>query len=64
MRGTQSAYDVLGLPYDAPPSQVRTRYRQLVRRYQPDLEPQALLEDDAFLRLVGAYVVLFAPGRA
>ncbi|HUT73319.1 MAG TPA: DnaJ domain-containing protein [Armatimonadota bacterium] len=64
MRGTQSAYDVLGLPYDAPPSQVRTRYRQLVRRYQPDLEPQALLEDDAFLRLVRAYLVLDSPRRA
>ena len=64
MRRSQSAYDVLGLPYDAPASQVRSRYRGLTRRHQPDLEPQDLFQDDTYLRIVRAYLVLESPRRA
>lgn len=63
MGRTPSAYDVLGLPYDAHASQVRSRYRQLARRVQPDLQPQDLLQDDGFLRLLRAYLVLDSPRR-
>jgi len=64
MANIESAYHVLGLPYDAPPSQVRTRYRQLVRRYEPDLEPEQLFEDEPFLRIVRAFLVLDSPRRS
>ncbi len=64
MRRTQSAYDLLGLPYDAPSSQVRSRYRQLTRRHWPELEPQELFQDAKFLLLVRAYLVLDSPRRA
>jgi len=63
MRRQQSAYDVLGLPYDAPASQVRSRYRQLARRHQPDLEPQDLVADETFRRILLAYLVLDSPRR-
>jgi len=63
MPKAESAYDVLGLPYDAPSSQVRTRYRQLVRRYVPDLEPEQLFQDERFLPIVRAYLLLDSPRR-
>lgn len=64
MARSESAYDVLGLPYDAPPSQVRSRYRQLARRYNPGLEPEQLFQDGYFLRIVKAYLVLDSPRRS
>lgn len=36
VRGPSTNYDVLGLPHDAPFSDVRTRYLQLVRENHPD----------------------------
>ena len=63
MGKVQSAYDVLRLPYDAPSSQVRSRYRQLLRRHQPDLERQDLFQDEACLHLVRSYLVVESPGR-
>jgi tetratricopeptide (TPR) repeat protein len=64
MPKAETAYDVLGLPYDAPPSQVRSRYRQLVRRFNPDLEPQQIFEHQDFLRVVRAYLLLDSPRRS
>lgn len=64
MPKTESAYDVLGLPYDAPPSHVRSRYRHLVRRFEPDLEPEQIFEDEDFLPIVKAYLVLDSPRRS
>lgn len=64
MPKAQTAYDVLGLPYDAPPSQVRSRYRQLVRRFDPDLEPQQIFEHQDFLRVARAFLLLDSPRRS
>ncbi|UCH34535.1 MAG: DnaJ domain-containing protein [Armatimonadota bacterium] len=64
MAKARTAYDVLGLPYDAPPSQVRSRYRQLTRRFEPDLEPEQIFEHEDFLRIAKAYLVLDSPRRS
>jgi hypothetical protein len=64
MAKPESAYDVLGLPYDAAPSQVRSRYRHLVRRFNPHAEPEQVFEDESFLRIVKAYLVLDSPRRS
>jgi len=64
MPKAESAYDILGLPYDAPPSQVRTRYRQLLRRSLPDIEPAQLFQDEWFLRVLKAYLVLDSARRS
>jgi DnaJ-domain-containing protein 1 len=37
--GRQHALDVLGLPMNATPDQIRKRHRELVRRFHPDAQP-------------------------
>lgn len=59
----RSAYDILGLPPHATPSQVRTRFRQVVRRYHASRSTEQLFEDDQFLQLVRAYLLLESARR-
>lgn len=54
-------YDVLGVAADAGADEIKRAYRQLARRYHPDISG-----DDrsiAFLELARAYEVLSDPGR-
>jgi tetratricopeptide (TPR) repeat protein len=55
-------YEVLGLPMSATPEQIRKRYRELVRRYHPDVNP-APDAKERFLRIQEAYQVLSNPER-
>jgi molecular chaperone DnaJ len=52
-------YDVLGVSPDAGADEIKRAYRQLARRYHPDISG----EDRAFLELARAYDVLRDPGR-
>jgi molecular chaperone DnaJ len=52
-------YDVLGVSPDAGAEEIRRAYRQLARRYHPDISG----EDRAFLELARAYDVLRDPGK-
>ncbi len=58
----QNHYEVLGLPMSATPEQIRRRYRELVRRYHPDVNPAPDAKEQ-FLRIQEAYQVLSDPER-
>ncbi|MCS7064985.1 MAG: DnaJ domain-containing protein [Fimbriimonadales bacterium] len=58
----QNHYEVLGLPMSATPEQIRKRYRELVRRYHPDVNPAPDAKEQ-FLRVQEAYQVLSDPER-
>ncbi len=59
----RNAYELLGLPRSATSTQVRTRFRQLVRGYQKDLPTKELLKDEKFRQWVNAYLQLTGPDR-
>src|SRR5687768_4547723 len=52
-------YDVLGVSPDAGAEEIKRAYRQLARRYHPDISG----DDRAFLELARAYDVLRDPTR-
>lgn len=55
-------YETLGLPFGASAEQIRKRYRELVRRYHPDVNPSPNAKEQ-FLRIQEAYQVLSDPER-
>ncbi|MER3558657.1 MAG: hypothetical protein C4336_03710 [Armatimonadota bacterium] len=55
-------YETLGLPFGASAEQIRKRYRELVRRYHPDVNPSPEAKEQ-FLRIQEAYQVLSDPER-
>ncbi len=63
IRRTRNAYDTLGLPRSAAATQIRSRYRHLVRGYKRELSPDALLQDEQFREWTNAYLVLLSPER-
>jgi molecular chaperone DnaJ len=54
-------YDVLGVPADAGADEIKRAYRQLARRYHPDISGED--RGGAFLELARAYEVLRDPLR-
>lgn len=55
-------YRILDVPRDAGPDEIRTAFRELARRYHPDLNPGR--EAEEFFKLVDyAYSVLSDPDR-
>jgi molecular chaperone DnaJ len=54
-------YDVLGVPADAGADEIKRAYRQLARRYHPDISGED--RGGAFLELAKAYDVLRDPVR-
>jgi curved DNA-binding protein CbpA len=56
-------YQVLGLAQDATPEQVKKRFRELARKYHPDLNRDNPRANDQFLRINEAYEVLNDPNR-
>jgi curved DNA-binding protein CbpA len=55
-------YETLGLPFGASAEEIRKRYRELVRRYHPDVNPSPDAKE-RFLRIQEAYQVLSDPER-
>lgn len=55
-------YETLGLPFGASAEAIRKRYRELVRRYHPDVNPSPSAKEQ-FLRIQEAYQVLSDPER-
>ncbi len=55
-------YEVLGVPMGATAEQIRKRYRELVRRYHPDVNPSPEAKE-RFLQIQEAYQVLSDPER-
>jgi tetratricopeptide (TPR) repeat protein len=60
---SHNAYDILGLPRSATATQVRSRYRHLVRGYKKDLSPGALLDDEQFRQWTNAHLLLLSSER-
>ena len=58
MTATRSPFDVLGLPTDATPADVRRAYRRLALRHHPDRNPGDPAATEAFLAVQGAYQAL------
>lgn len=55
-------YEVLGVPYDATPQDIKVSYRKLVLRYHPDRNPQSneqkVWAEEKFKQVAEAYETL------
>ena len=58
MRVTRTHYEVLGLPRDATIALIKRRYKQLVRKYHPDVAKDKETAHRLFLQIQEAYEVL------
>lgn len=58
MSDAKTHYEILGLNPEAPPEQVKKRYRELARQYHPDLHPEHPEYHAVFLRINQAFEVL------
>lgn len=58
MRTTRTHYEVLGLPRNATSAQLKRRYRELVRKYHPDVAVNKSTSHRLFLQINEAYEVL------
>jgi curved DNA-binding protein CbpA len=56
-------YEILGLAPDSTPEQVKKRFRELARKYHPDVNPDHPETTQLFLRINEAYEVLRDPSR-
>ncbi|MFB3879918.1 MAG: hypothetical protein ACE149_01580 [Armatimonadota bacterium] len=63
IRKPQNAYDILGLPRSATATQVRARYRHLVRGYKRQLPSRELISDQQFRDWTNAYLLLLGAER-
>ena len=55
-------YQVLGVTAGAEPSEIKRVFRELSRKYHPDVN-RALVEEDVYLRITAAYNILSHPER-
>jgi chaperone protein DnaJ len=56
-------YDVLGVPRNADPKQIKTAYRRLARKYHPDVNPNDKNAEAKFKEVSEAYEVLSDPEK-
>ena len=56
-------YDFLGLPPQATPDQIQQRYRELARKYHPDVAQDIVQAQKMFMQLTTAYETLRDPKR-
>ena len=63
MRTTRNHYEVLGLPRGSSPAQVKRRYRELVRKFHPDVAKDKETSHRLFIQINEAYEVLNDPAR-
>jgi curved DNA-binding protein CbpA len=61
MRTIRSHYEVLGLPRSATLVQIKRRYRELVRKYHPDVAQDKEMAHRLFIQLTEAYDTLADP---
>lgn len=63
MRTTRNYYEILGLQRGATSAQVKRRYKQLVRKYHPDVASDKVMAHRLFIQITEAYQALSDPGR-
>jgi curved DNA-binding protein CbpA len=61
MRTTRTYYEILGLPRDATLVQIKRRYKQLVRKYHPDVAEDKVMAHRLFIQIQQAYDTLTDP---
>ena len=61
MRTTRTYYEILGLPRDATLAQIKRRYKQLVRKYHPDVAADKATAHRLFIQIAEAYNALSDP---
>jgi curved DNA-binding protein len=63
MQNFRNYYDILGVDRDVPNEDIKRIYRQLARRYHPDVNPGNKAAEDRFKDINEAYEVLSDPER-
>jgi curved DNA-binding protein len=63
MQNFRNYYDILGVDRDLPNEDIKRVYRQLARRYHPDVNPGNKAAEDRFKDINEAYEVLSDPER-
>jgi curved DNA-binding protein CbpA len=63
MAAKRSYYEILGLPRDATAEQIKKRYRQLARKYHPDVVEDKAFGQEAFVEISEAYKTLIDPSK-
>lgn len=63
MKTTRTYYEILGLPRGATDAQIKRRYKQLVRKYHPDVAADKDTAHRLFIQIREAYEILGDPAR-
>lgn len=63
MRTMRTYYEILGLPKDATLAQIKRRYRQLARKYHPDVAKDKQMATRLFIQINEAYDTLSDAAR-
>jgi curved DNA-binding protein len=63
MQNFRNYYEILGVSRDTPNDEIKRVYRQLARRYHPDVNQGNLEAENRFKEINEAYEVLFDPER-
>ena len=61
MRTQRSYYEILGLPRTSTQQEIKKRYRELARKFHPDVHPDKTLAQRAFVQIGEAYKTLADP---
>ena len=63
MRTVRNHYEVLGVPRNASPAQIKRKYREMVRKFHPDVAKDKTTAHRLFLQINESYEVLSDAGR-
>ena len=63
MRTVRNHYEILGLPRNATPAQIKKKYREMVRKFHPDVAKDKDTAHRLFLQINESYEVLSDPAR-
>lgn len=56
-------YEILGVPENATPKEIKTAYRRLAKKYHPDLNPDDPRAEEMFIRITEAHNLLLDPKK-